>query len=114
MKPLWCTKSSSVIWPSDLVIEPTLCVSDLVLDIIRRNIWTKFQKYSMENEAYSVCTRFFLDYTYWPSFLPEVAHIWTWPKHCQNKHADKLLWTFLKNEAPIVYPRLFQLFGVVT
>ena len=66
----------------------------------------------MENEAYSVCTRFFLDYTYWPSFLLEVAHIWTWPKHYQNKHSDKLLWTFLKNEAPIVYPRLFQLFDL--
>ena len=79
MKPLWCTKSFSVIWPSDLVFEPALCVSDLVLDIIRRNIWTKFKKYSMENEAYNVCTRFFLDYTYWPSFLPEEAHIWTWP-----------------------------------
>ena len=67
MKPLLCTQSFSVIWPSDLVFEP-LPVSDLVLDIIHRNIWMKFQKYSMENEAYSVCTRFFLHYTYWPSF----------------------------------------------
>ena len=81
-----CTQSFSVIWPCDLVFEPTLPVSDLVLDIIHRNIWMKFQKYSMENEAYSVCTRFFLDYTYWPSFLPEVAHIWTWPKHWHKKN----------------------------
>ena len=81
-------------------------VSDLVLDIIHRNIWMKFQKYSMENEAYSVCTRFFLDYIYWPSFLPEVAHIWTLAK--KKKHSDKLLWTVLKNEAPIVYTRFFN------
>ena len=73
----------------------------------------KFQKCSMENEAYSVCT-FFLDYTYWPSFSPEEAHIWTWSKHCQKKHSDKLLQLFLKNEAPIVYTRFFQLFDLVT
>ena len=111
-----CTQSFSVIWPSDLVFEPTLPVSDLVLDIIHRNIWMKFQKYSMENEAYSVCTRFFLDYTYWPSFLPEVAHIWTWPKHWQKKtkHSDKLLWTFLKKWSPYCVHNVFQFFDLVT
>ena len=110
-----CTQSFSVIWPSDLVFEPTLPVSDLVLDIIHRNIWMKLQKYSMENEAYSVCTRFFLDYTYWSSFLPEVAHIWTWPKHWQKKN---ILTNFCEHSwkkwSPYCVHKVFQLFDLVT
>jgi len=29
--------------------------------------------------------------TWWPSFWPNMTHIRTWPRYCQNKHSDQVI-----------------------
>ena len=46
-----------MIWPSDLVFDPTLPIFTLILDFIKAIILTKFHVYQTENVASKVYTR---------------------------------------------------------
>ena len=85
--PLECQQGFSLIWPTDLVFDPTWPRFELGLKIIEMNILTKSDEDWVKTVTARVLTRFFFDLTYWPSFWPHVTQIRTWPR-------DHLRWTF--------------------
>ena len=92
---LWPLKLDNVlkaIWPSDLVFDPTWPIFKLDWDIVKMIILSKLDEDWSKTVASRVFTRFFYDLTYWPSFWPDMTHIWTWLRYYQDKHSDKFSW----------------------
>ena len=79
----------SMIWPTNLVFDPTWSIFQSDRDFIKTNILTYFYENWMNNVACNVFTRFSYNLTYWPSFWPNMTHIQTWPRFHQSKHSDK-------------------------
>ena len=75
--PLECTQGFSKIWHSDLVLDLTWSIFKLVRDFIKSNILTKFHESWIENVASRAYTRFFSDFTWWPSFWRDITHFRT-------------------------------------
>ena len=75
MWPLECSQGFSMIWPTDLVTDPTSPIFELHRDIVKMIILSKFDEDWTKNVAFRVFTRFFHDLTYWPSYWPNVTHI---------------------------------------
>ena len=82
------TQGFSKIWPSDLVFHPSWPIFKLVKDIIKANILSNFHEYWTENMASRADTTFFLDLTWWPSFLSNMAHFPTISRYNQDKHSN--------------------------
>ena len=81
MWPLECSQGFSLIWPIDLVFDPTWSIFELDLAFIKTNILTNFYDDWMHNVACIVFIRFFYHLTYWPSFWPNMTHIRTWLRY---------------------------------
>ena len=77
MWPLECSQSFSMIWPTDLVFDPTSPIFEIYWDIVKMIILSKFDEDWTKTMASRVFTRFFHDLTYWPSFWPNMTHIRT-------------------------------------
>ena len=97
---LWileCSQGFSMIWPTDLVFDPTWLIFKLDPDFIKANILTNFHDDWMHNVACIVFTRFFYHLTYWPSFWPHMTYIRTWPRYCLDDHAEQVWWRLDNN-----------------
>ena len=92
MWPLLCSQGFQIIWPSDLVFDPTWPRFELDLDFIETNILTKFHEDWVKNVASIVFTRFSNNLTQWPSFWADVTQIRTWPRFHRDKHSDQDSW----------------------
>ena len=95
--PLECLQGFSMIWPTDLVFEPAWPIFELDRDIVKMIILSKFDEDWTKNVASRVFTRFFHDLTYWPSFWPNVTHIRTWLRYCQDDHSEQVWWRLDQN-----------------
>ena len=60
MWPLEHTQGFYKIWHSELVLDPTRPIFEIVQDFIKTNILNKFQDYQTENVTSRDYTRFFL------------------------------------------------------
>ena len=81
MLPVSCSQGFSIIWPTDLVFDPTWPILELDRDIIKMIILSKSDEDWTKSVACRVFPRFFYDLTYWPSFWSDMTHIRTWDKH---------------------------------
>ena len=61
--PLECSQGFSMIWPTDLVFDPTRPIFEFDRDFIKANILTNFHDDWMHKVACFVFTRFFYDLT---------------------------------------------------
>ena len=89
---LECSQCSSMIWTTDLVFDPTFPIFELVRDIVKMIILSKFHDDWTKTVSSRVFTMFFYDLTYWPSFWPDMTHIRTWPRYCQDDHSEHVWW----------------------
>ena len=64
--------------------------------------WSKFDEDWTKTVASRVFTRFFFDLAYWPSFWPNMTHIWTWPRF----HQYKQFWQIFMMIGCIMWPVL--------
>ena len=74
---LWlleCSQGFSMIWPTNLVFDPTSPIFKLDWDIVKMIILSKFDEDWTKTVASWVSTNFFHDLTYWPCFWPNVTH----------------------------------------
>ena len=140
---LWtleCSQGFSMIWPTDLVSDPTWPIFELDRDIVKMIILSIFDEDWTKTVASRVFTRFFLlsdlvfdpiwpifeldrdsvkmiilmmigpklwalecsqgffyDLTYWPSFWPDMIHIRTWQRYCQDDHSEQVWWRLDQN-----------------
>ena len=92
MWPLECSQGFSMIWPTDLVCEPTWPIFELDRDIVKMIILSKFDDDWTKTVAFRVFTRFFFELTYWPCFWPHMTHIRTLPRYCQDDHSEQVWW----------------------
>ena len=95
--PLECSQGFSMIWPTDLVFDPASPIFELDWDIVKMIILSKFDEDWTKNVASRVFTRFFNDLTYWPCFWPDMTHIRTWPRYCQDNHSEQVWWWLGQN-----------------
>ena len=92
---LWhlkCSQCFSMIWTTDLVFDPTFPIFEVVRDIVKMIILSKFDDDWTKTVASRVFTMFFYDLTYWPSFWPDMTHTRTWPRYCQDDHSEHVWW----------------------
>ena len=94
---LQCSQGFSMMWPTDLVFDPTSPIFELNWDIVKMIILSKFDEDWTKTMASRVFTRFFYDLTYWPCFWPDMTHIWTWPRYCQDDHSEQVWWWLGQN-----------------
>ena len=92
MWPVLCSQGFPMIWPTNLVFDPTWPILELDRDIVYMIILSKFDEDWTKTLASRVFTRFFYDLAYWPSFRHDMTHIRTWPRFHQDKHSDKFSW----------------------
>ena len=90
--PLQCSQYFSMIWPTDLVFDPTWPIFEPDWDIVKMNILSKFDDVWTKPVASRVFRRFFNDLTYWPSFWPDMTHIQTWLRNSQDDHSEQVWW----------------------
>ena len=95
--PLECLQGFSKIWPTNLVFDPTSPIFKLDWDIVKMIILSKLDEDWTKTVAPRVFTRFFHDLTYWPSFWPNVTHIRTWMRCCQDDHSEQVWWRLDQN-----------------
>ena len=79
MWPLECSQGFSMIWPTDLVFDPTWPIFELDRDIVKTIILSKFDDDWAKTVASRVFARFSHDLTHWPSFWPAMIQIQFWP-----------------------------------
>ena len=60
-------------------------------------ILSKFDEDWTKTLASIVFTRFLHDLNYWPSFWPDIPHIWTWPRYWQDDHSEQVSWWLDQN-----------------
>ena len=106
--PLGCSQCFSMIWPTDLVFDPTSPIFELNWDIVKMMILSKFDEVCTKNVASRVFTRFFHDLTYWPCFWPDMTHIRTWPRYCQDNHSEQVWWWLGQTVASRMFTRFFN------
>ena len=97
MASIECSQGFSMIWPTDLVFDPMSPIFELDWDIVKMIILSKFDEDWTKNVASRVFTRFFHDLTYWPSFWPDMTHIRTWLRYCQDNHSEQIWWWLGQN-----------------
>ena len=69
MWPLECEQGFPLIWPGDLVFDPTWPSFKLDLEIIKTKILGKIHDDCFKNVTSRVLTRSSFDLAWWPSFL---------------------------------------------
>ena len=90
--PLECLQGFSMIWPTDLVFDPTSPIFKLDWDLVKMIKLRKFDEDWTKTLASRVFTRFSHDLTYWPSFWPNITNIWTWLRYCQDDLSEQVWW----------------------
>ena len=73
IRPLECLQSFLMIWPGDLVFDPTWTSFKHIFELIKTNILSKIHDYCFKNVTARVLTRFSAGLAWCPSFWP------TWP-----------------------------------
>ena len=97
---LWHLKWSqgfSMIWPIDLVFDQTWPIFELDRDIVKMIIPSTFDEDWTKTVASIVFTRFFHDLTYWPCFWPDMTHVRSSPRNCQDDHSEQVWWRLDRN-----------------
>ena len=112
--PLECSQGFLKIWPTDLVFDPTWPIFELDRDIVRMIILSKFDDDWTKTMASRVFTRFFYDLTYWPCFWPNMTHIWTWLRYCQDDHSEQVSWWLDQNWGLLSVHKVFLWFDLLT
>ena len=95
--PQECSQGFSMIWPTDLVFDPTSPIFQLNWDIVRMIILSKFDEDWTKTVASRVFTKFFHDLTYWPSFWFNITHIRNLLRYCQDDHSEQVWWRLDQN-----------------
>ena len=106
--PLECSQGFSMIWPTDLLFDPTWPIFELDRDIVMMIILSKFDDDWTKTVASRMFTRFFYDLTYWPTFWSDMTHIQSWPTYYHYDHSEQLWcndWT--KTVVSRVFTRFF-------
>ena len=85
-----------LIWPGDLVFDPTWPCFELDLKIIKTNILSKIHDDCFKNVTARVLTRFSTDLARWPSSWLQVTQFWTWPRNHKDKHFEQDSWWLLQ------------------
>ena len=104
----------SMIWPTDLVFDPTSPIFELVRDIVKIIILSKFEEDWTKTVACRVLTRFFHDWTYWPSFWPNVTDFRTWLRYCHDDHSEQVWWRLDQNCGIYSVHKVFPWFDLLT
>ena len=95
--PLECSHGFSMIWPTDLVLDPMSPIFELDRDSVKMIVLSKFDEDWTKTVASRVFTRFFYDLTYWPTFWPDMTNIQTWPRYWQDDHSQQVWWKLVEN-----------------
>ena len=103
-----------MIWPTDLVFDPTFPIFVLDRDIVKMIILSKFHYDWTKTVASIVFTMFFYDLTYWPCFWPDITHIQTWLRFCQDDHSEQVCWWLNQNCGLYSAHNVFLLFYLLT
>ena len=82
--PQECSHGFSMIWPTDLVLDPM----SPIFELDKMIVLSKFNEDWTKTVASRVFTRFFYDLTYWPTFWPDMTNIQSWPRYCQDDHSE--------------------------
>ena len=88
MWPLEWLQGFLLVWPGDLVFDPTWPSFILDLEIIKTNILSKIHDDCLKNVTARVLTRFSADLARWPSFWLQVTQFQNWPRTHQDKHFE--------------------------
>ena len=85
--PLECSQGFSMIWPTDLVFDPTWLIFELYPNFIKPKHSDKFFMTIGCIMWPVLCSQgFFYHSTYWPSFWPDMTYILAWPRYCLDDH----------------------------
>ena len=79
-----------LIRPGDLVLNPKWPSLKLNLDLIEVYTLSKFHQDWVKTMTSRVLTSFSFDFTWWPSFWPQVTQYRTWPRFHRGKHSDQV------------------------
>ena len=112
--PLECSQGFSMIWPTDLVFDPTSPIFETEWDIVKMIILSKFDEDWTKTVASRVFTRFVHDLTYSPSFWPNVTHIRSWLRYCQDDHSEQVWWRLVQNCGLLSVHKVFPWFDLLT
>ena len=110
---LYRSQDFSIIWPIDLVFDPTWLNIELDLDIIKMNILINYQEDTLKNMTPIENTTFFYYLTYWPSFWPHMTQYRIWPRH-RDEHPDQLSRRSIEKYDPYRGHKVFLSFDLLT
>ena len=67
--------------------------SNLTEIMSRWSFWASLMKNGPKTFASNECSQsFFYDYTYWLTFWPDMTHIQTLPRYCQDVNSEQVQW----------------------